>query len=121
MFEGPLSHKTEAIRCNYRMLWVGGKGRHINSNWTIEDGDEKKLKRYYDKFEEYCKPKSIKIYNGYVFKSRVQKENESFEQFVTESKTLIKDCDYPVATTEEHIRDHIVFGVRSNAIRKKLI
>ena len=47
-------------------------------------------------------------------------DNESFEQFVTELKTLIKDCDYPAATTDEHIRD-IVFGVRSSAIRKKLI
>lgn len=121
MFEGPLSNKTEAIRCNYLMLWVGDKGRHIYSTWTIEDGDEKKLKTYYDKFEEYCKPKSNKIYNRYVFKSRVQKENESFEQFVTELRTLIKDCDYPAATTDEHIRDHIVFGVRSSAIRKKLI
>ena len=51
----------------------------IYSTWTIEDGEEKKLKTYYDKFEEYCKPKS-----RYVFKSRVQKENESSEQFVTE-------------------------------------
>ncbi|MEW8548052.1 MAG: RNase H-like domain-containing protein [Candidatus Thiodiazotropha sp.] len=121
MFEGPLSNKTEAIQCNYLMLWVGDKGRRIYSTWTIEDGDEKKLKTYYDKFEEYCKPKSNTIYNRYVFKSRVQKENESFEQFVTELKTLIKDCDYSAATTDEHIRDHIVFGVRSSAIRKKLI
>ena len=74
MFEGPLSNKTEAIRCNYLMLWVGDKGKHIYSTWTIEDGDEKKLKTYYDKFEEYRKPKSNKIYNRYVFKSRVQKK-----------------------------------------------
>ena len=100
MFEGPLSNKTEAIRCNYLMLWVGDKGRHIYSTWTIEDGDEKKLK---------TELKSNKIYNRYDFKSRVQKENEKFEQFVTEFKTLIKDCDYPAATTDEHIRDHIVF------------
>ena len=92
------------------MLWVGDKGRHIYSTWTIEDGDEKKLKTHYDKFEEYSKPKSNKIYNRYVFKSCVQKENESFEQFVTELKTLIKDCDYPAATTDEHIRDQIVFA-----------
>ena len=85
----------------------------------MEDGDEKKLKTYYDKFEDG--PKSNKIYNRYVFKSRVQNENESLDQFVTELKTLIKDCDYPAATTDEHIRDHIVFGVRSSAIRKKLI
>lgn len=29
MFKGPLSTKTEAVQCNYLMLWVGDKGRHI--------------------------------------------------------------------------------------------
>ena len=73
------------------MLWVGDKGRHIYSTWTIGEGGEKKLKTYNDKFEEYCKPKSNKIYNRYIFKSQVQNANENYEQFVTEFKTLVKD------------------------------
>ena len=28
------------------------------STWKLATGDEKKLKTYYDKFVEYCKPKS---------------------------------------------------------------
>ena len=91
MFESLLSNKTEAIWCNYLMLWVGDKGRHIYSTWTIGEGGEKKLKTYNDKFEEYCKPKSNKIYNRYIFKSQVQNANENYEQFVTEFKTLVKD------------------------------
>ena len=71
-------------------------------------GDEKKLKTYYDNFGDYCKPKSNKIYHRYLFKSRVQKENETFEQFVTELKTLMKDCEYPAEIQAEQIRDHIV-------------
>ena len=110
MFKGPLSGKSEEVRCNYLML-VGDKGRHIYSTWKLAAGDEKKLKTY-DKFGEYCKPKSNKIYNRYLFKSRVQKENETFEQFVTELKTLMKDCEYPPEIQNEQIRDHIVFGVR---------
>ena len=121
MFKGPLSSKTEEVKCNYLMLWVGDKGRYIYSTWKIEDGHEKLLKTYYDKFEEYCKPKTNLIYNRYVFKSRVQKESETFEQFVTELKTLIKDCEYPDDIQDEQIRDHIVFGVRSSKIRQKLI
>ena len=29
IFKGPLSGKSEEVRCNYLMLWVGDKGRHI--------------------------------------------------------------------------------------------
>ena len=121
MFKGPLATKDEAVKCNYLMLWVGDKGRHIVSTWTIPGGDEKKLKTYYDKFEAYCKPKSNTIYNRYLFKSRTQRDNETFEQFVTELRTLIKDCEYPPDVTDEQIRDHIVFGVKSSKIRQKMI
>ena len=46
MFKGPLSGKTEVVRCNYLMLWVGDKGRHIysNSTWKLDAGNEKKAK-----------------------------------------------------------------------------
>jgi hypothetical protein len=121
MFKGPLASKTEEIQCNYLMLWVGEKGRQIYSTWDLSNDQRKKLKSYYDKFEEYCKPKSNIIYNRYLFKSRAQQENEPFEQFVTELKTLIKDCDYPVGMQQDLIRDHIVFGVRSSKVREKLI
>ena len=70
MLEGPLSNKTEAVRFSYLMLWVGDKDRYICSTWTIEDGDEKKLKTYYEKLEEYCKPKRKKIYNRYFLKQQ---------------------------------------------------
>ena len=116
-----MASKTEEIQCNYLMLWVGEKGRQIYSTWDLTNEQKKKLKHYYDKFEEYCKPKSNVIYNRYLFKSRTQQENEPFEQFVTELKTLIKDCDYPVGIQQDLIRDHIVFGVRSSKVREKLI
>ena len=56
-----------------------------------------------------------------MFGSRVQEENETFEQFVTELKTLMKDCEYLAEIQDELIRDHIVFGVRSSKIREKMI
>ena len=38
MFKGPLSGKSEEVRCNYLMLWVGDKGRHIYSTWKLAAG-----------------------------------------------------------------------------------
>ena len=124
MFKGPLSATSEEViqvKCNYLMLWVGGIGRHIYSTWKIDAGDEKLLKTYYEKFEEHCKLKSNKIYNRYLFKSRVQQDSETFEQFVTELKTLIKNCEYSDDIQDEQIRDHLVFGVGSSKIRQNMI
>lgn len=121
MFKGPLVMKQEEVQCNYLMLWIGEKGRQIFSTWTLNAEEKKQLKTYYDKFSEYCKPKSNIIYNRYLFKSRIQKESEPFEQFVTELKTLLRDCNYPQDIQNEQIRDHIVFGVRSSKIREKMI
>lgn len=121
MFKGPLATKTEEIKCNYLMIWAGEKGRQIFSTWTMSDDDKKKLKSYFEKFEEYCRPKSNIIYNRYMFKNRVQGENEPFEQFVTDLKSLLVDCDYRQELHDEMIRDHIVFGVKSPKIREKLI
>ena len=56
-----------------------------------------------------------------IFLNQECKDSESFEQFVTELRTLIKDCGYPEGIQNEQIRDHIVFGVRSSKIREKII
>ena len=47
----------------------------------------------------------------------MQNDTESFEQFVTELRTLIKDCGYPGGIQNEQIRERIVFGVRPSKIR----
>ncbi|XP_052820412.1 uncharacterized protein K02A2.6-like [Mya arenaria] len=121
MFGGPLNKKSEEAQCNYLMLWVGEKGRQIFSTWNLSDDDNKTLKNYYDGFESYCAPKSNHIFSRYKFKSRAQEDGEPFESFVTQLKILIKDCGYPVGIQDEMIRDHIVFGIKSNKIREKLI
>ncbi|XP_053379955.1 uncharacterized protein LOC123555933 [Mercenaria mercenaria] len=121
MFGGPLNSKSEEQKVNYLMLWVGEKGRDIYSTWTLSNDEKKKLEPHFTKLEEYCEPKSNVIYSRYLLKSRVQKQDETFEQFVTDLKLLIRDCGYPEDRYDETVRDHIVFGVKSHKIRESLI
>lgn len=121
MFGGPLEKKSEEVKCNYLMLWAGEKGREIFSTWDVSADAKKKIQTYMDGFEAYCRPKTNLIYNRYKFKSRTQHDGETFEQFVTELRLLMRDCNYPVNMQDDLIRDHIVFGIRSNEIREKLI
>ncbi|CAG2185889.1 unnamed protein product [Mytilus edulis] len=119
MFEGPLKSKNEETKCNYLMIWVGNKGRDIYSTWNLQVAEAKLLKTYYEKFENYVKPKSNKLYARYKFTTRKQSDVETFEQFVTDLRILINDCDYQ--QKEEMLRDQIVFTVKSQKIREKLI
>lgn len=97
---GPLKSKTEAT-------------------WNLEEDDRKKLSVHYEKFEEYVKPRTNVIYNRYRFQTRIQADTETFDQFVTELKLMVRDCNYE--KSEEMVRDRIVIGVKSHKIREKLI
>ena len=109
VFNGPLKGKSEEEKCNYLMIWVGEKGRKIYQTWDLTADEKKLLKTYTDNFGKYVKPRSNIVYNRYRFSSRIQQEEESFEQFVTDLQILVKDCSYDKA--DEMVRDRIVFGV----------
>ncbi|XP_048582323.1 uncharacterized protein LOC116604046 [Nematostella vectensis] len=119
MFGGPLQSKSEEQKCNYLMIWVGEKGRDIFQTWTLEEGDEKKLNTYYDKYEAYVKPKSNRIFSRYKFHTKTQDANEPFEQFLIDLKLQVKDCGY--TEQDEHVRDRIVIGCTSSKLRENLI
>lgn len=46
-------------------------------------------------------------------------DSESFDNFVTELKLLVKDCGYTNA--DEMIRDRIVFAINSTKVKEKLL
>ena len=74
---------------------------------------------YYSRFERYVKPKANVIFARYKFHGRAQAASEPSEQFVTELRLLVKDCNY--RDSDEEIRDRIVFGVHSPQVREKLL
>lgn len=119
MFSGPLKKKGEDEKCSYLLLWSGEKGRDIFNTWTLTAEEDKVLKSYYDRFEAYVIPKKNTIFARFKFHEKIQQPSESFEQFVTALKLLVKDCDY--ANNDEMVRDRIVFGIHSAKVREKLL
>ena len=65
------------------------------------------------------KPRSNKVFARHEFHLRVQQAGESFEQFLTELKLLVKDCGH--ADPDEMVRDRVVIGCYSSKAREKLI
>ena len=117
-FGGPLKQKSEEVKCNYLMLWVGDKDREIYSTWELGAEGAKKLNTYYTKYVAYVKPKSNRVFARYKFHQKVQQEGEPFEQFLTDLKLLVKDCGY--VDPGEMVRDRVVIGCHSTKTREKL-
>ena len=78
MFGGPLTNKSEEVKCNYLMIRVGEKGCQIFSTWKLTADQKKELDIFHMGFEVYCKPRSNKIHARYKIKSRVQGDSEMF-------------------------------------------
>ena len=118
-FKGPLKEKSEEECCAYLMIWVGQKGRDIYQTWQVTAEEAKSLDTLYQKYETYVKPKSNKVFARYKFQCRVQLDSESAEQFITDLKTLVKDCGYE--QQDEMVRDRIVCGTKNVKVKKKLL
>ena len=101
------------------MIWIGDKGCDIYNTWEFTAEEAKKLDTYYTKYEAYVKPKSNKVFARYKFHQKVQQEGESFEQFLTDLKLLVKDCGY--ADPDEMVRDRVDIGCHATKTREKLI
>lgn len=101
------------------MIWVGEKDRDIYNTCTLTETEGGKLKTFYEKFKAHAQAKSNTVFMRYRFNLKVKSKTESFDQFVTQLKLLVKYCNYGV-NSDEMVRDRIVFGCRSKKVRDYL-
>lgn len=121
IFEGPLEDKEEAYKVRMLLLWIGDKGLEIynTSTWAAE-GDNLKLTPVFQKLEAYTKPQSNQILSR--FQLRCLKQGDmTLEEFMTKARLLIEDSGYAGAVQEEMLRDTLVFGLKSDKVRKDAI
>ncbi|CAG2229358.1 unnamed protein product [Mytilus edulis] len=106
------------MRLSYDMGWR--KGQECLQYLGYDGRRPEKLEKYYENFEAYViKPKSNQVFSSYKFQCRLQKTNETCEEFVTDLKVLVKDCQY--ANPDRMVRDTIVLGTKSSKVGEKLI
>ena len=73
-----------------------------------------------EKFRLFCTPRVNEIYERYVFRIRMQREEEPFEQFITDLKTKANTCNFG-ALKDSLIRDQVVVGIRDTKLKEKLL
>ena len=78
------------------------------------------LEGVYGKFENYVAPKKNQIRATVIFNRRKQKENERFDDFVTDLRRMIQDCGYG-NQEDRMLRDAIVLRAYHGKVREKCL
>ena len=72
-----------------------------------------------DKLEHYVVGEVNKTFERYLFHKRGQSEEETFEQFESDLRVLIKTCSFCENCVESIVRDIIVLGICNPDIRQE--
>ena len=71
--------------------------------------------------KDHLAPAPLEIAETYRFHQRSQQPNESIHDYVAQLKLLSEHCNFPAICRNRILRDRLVCGLRSDAVRKKLL
>ena len=120
LLDGPFAEKEEKQKCSFILLYIGEQGREIYSTFTFTNLEKDQTEPIFTKFETYCKPKKNTIMARFRFNSRIQKQSENIDSFVTDLRILAADCEYG-DLKESLIRDRIIVGTNDARCQEKLL
>lgn len=105
---------------------IGNDAARIMSTFTIAPNAVDDYEGTLAELEKYVNPRKNECFERYMFSRRCQKEDESFDHFLTECKHLIRTCNYnandPNQSNEDKaLRDRIVMGIKDPVTREALL
>ncbi|CAB4044721.1 Transposon Ty3-G Gag-Pol poly, partial [Paramuricea clavata] len=115
-----MAESAEKEQCDAFRYIIGQDGRDIYNTMAFTVHEVDKIDILFAKFEEYCKPRKNIIMERYKFNTRVQRKNETADQYVTELKLIAKNCNFG-SLKDELIRNRLVYGTNSERIKERLL
>ena len=115
-----LTDKPENVRMATLLSIIGPEALRVFNAFTWQQNEEKTVDSILQKFESYCQPKRNVSYERFIFMSRKQKKNESFDDYIIALKNLVKSCDYE-HLADSLVRDAIIMGVNDKKIQEVLL
>ena len=86
-----------------------------------ETEDDSKIDDVLANVDEYCEPRTQVIYERYRFNNSNQEPGESIASYLTELRTIAKNCRHESITPDEILRDRIVLGIRDDKMHERLL
>ncbi|XP_055685270.1 uncharacterized protein K02A2.6-like [Lutzomyia longipalpis] len=113
--------KDPEVQAAIFMYSIGPEVEEIYENFRLTEAEANDVNVLKAKFREYFDPKGNEVYETYTLRQMQQKEDEPVEIFLTRVETQAKNCSYPIEVLDRMIRDQLVIGINSTAIREKLL
>ena len=110
----PVNKQIDAL-----ILGMGTKAEDILLQFNLSPAEENNFEAVLKKFEENFIAKRNVIYERCVFNRRVQDEDESASDFITDLHRLVEHCEYGPLQSEM-LRDRILAGIRNRPLSEKL-
>ena len=108
-----LADKDKKIVAATLLSIMGKECLHVCRNLPTTADERQDGDVIHTKLSEYFIPKRNKIFERFVFNSRSQKADESFDQFLTALRKLAATCEYGTFE-DEMLCDRIVTGLRDH-------
>lgn len=116
-----LAGKPKDVQAATFLVVIGEEGRRIYSTFNFDtEEDRKEVDKLFEKFEEHCKPVINLAYHDFVFGTRDQKTGERFDEWLTELRTLIRNCEYG-ELEERMLKSRIILGIKDKRLQSHLI
>ena len=78
------------------------------------------LGQVFEAFEDYLKPRTNVVIERHKFLTRVQQQNEPFDDFLNDLKKLVKSCDFG-DQEESLMRDRIIIAVSDETLQQRML
>lgn len=72
------------------------------------------------KFESYCTPRCNETYERYIFRSRMQKECEPFENYFRDLQLKVQSCNF-ASLADSMMCDQVVYGTVDKIVRERML
>lgn len=115
-----LNQESDEIQVAALRSCLGQDAKTTLLHLVLTDDERKKVKPCLDALEAFYLPQVNVIFERYQFRCAVQQADEKFDDYLAKLRKLASTCAYG-GLTDEMIRDNIVYGIRDNPIRSRLL
>lgn len=92
------------------------------NGFSFSTADEvRTTKEIIDKFDEYVVGEINETYERFMFNNRKQEDSETFDEFLSAIRVLIKTCNYCKDCIDSLLRDRIILGLKENQLQEQLL
>ena len=123
-----LTEEKDSARC--LGLFVTFGGRRVKETWALNKGKVKaqvegaevsEYRHARNVVDEVLKVGVNQALETFQYRNIKQRSGEEFTAFVHRCQVGVNNCGFHVADAERHIRDQVVFGTSSAAVREKAL